>query len=142
MPHFVIIEHHSRLGPQRFFDMPLPQHGEPDWYKNTRSWEAFKKREQKRTTSNVAWRKSIEGGIWYYCAWNDDYQSTQSFHEKWMSEKEKPFVFKELPPNQIYVYNVIVERINCKSMAEFYAHVGWDHPNKKFTPESKVMSWK
>jgi hypothetical protein len=140
MAHFVIIEHCSGKGPQRFFDMPLPIHGEKDWYRNSRSYESFKTREQKRTTSNMAWRKS-GGGLWYYCAWEDDYKCSQGAFEECHYDRKNAKALPVPGENQILVFNRIIERIDCKSMAEFYAHVGWDHPNKKWLPDSKVMTW-
>lgn len=142
MAHFVIIEQCTGHGAQRFFDMQLPSTCTPGWYRNSRSYESFKTREQKRTTSNVKWRKS-GGGLWYYCAWEDDYKCSQGAFESIHNERKSKRGELPVPgEGQILVFNQVVEKIDCQSMADFYAHVGWDHPNKKFLADAKVNTWK
>jgi hypothetical protein len=139
MAHYVIIEQCTKKGHQRFFDMLLPCHGERAWYRNLRSFESFKKREQDRTTSNKGWHKS-GGGLWYYCAWEDDFKCSQRAFESTM-RKYKKEMEPVTDPTKIRSGPQIIEKIECISMAQFYSYVGWDHPHKKWLPESKVMTW-
>lgn len=140
MAHYVIIEQCTQRGHLRFFDMLLPCHGERAWYRNLRSFESFKNREQKRTTSNPNWRKS-GGGLWYYCAWEDDFKCSQRAFESVKRQYGKPLE-PITDPLKIRSGPQVIEKIECISMAQFYSYIGWDHPKKKFLDDAKVNTWK
>lgn len=134
----IIIEQCYQRGPQRFFDLKVPVMPDKHWRKNVMAYESFKKREQKRTTSNREWLTS-GGGLWYYCAWANDYKNNQASFEKTFNKYKRPL--KETGENQILVNNTVCELIVCESMADFFSYIDWDHPKKKFMPEAKVMTW-
>lgn len=134
----IIIEQCMQRGPQRFFDLQVPVFPDKHWRKNVMAYESFKKREQIRTTSNMEWRKS-GGGLWYYCAWADDYLNNQQSFEKVFGRAKRKLV--EIEPGQIRITNSACELIVCNSMAEFFSYIDWDHPNKRFIPTAKVYAW-